>query len=645
MASDSTVPAQETHEEDYSNIFPDDDFVSESGVSAYKILLPTGCHSTVPADYKEITRNNFPDDFVFGSGTAAYQNEGGAAKGGRGLSVWDVFTLRTPGRITDGSNGNVAVDMYTRYKEDIKMMKSMGFDAYRFSISWPRILPGGKLCLGVNQEGIDFYNDLINTLIAYEIKPYVTLFHWDLPYSLEQEYGGFLSKNIVDDFRDFAELCFWEFGDRVKYWITLNEPWTYSVQGYVARIFPPGKKASGSGVSAVTSSGSARISGLTSNLVDKVADNLISHKATNKIGHNFIPYRGFNGVESDDLSFNTYSAVHDQTISIPSNISDVFNKLICPPSDKRTSHGTHSTSDQAKEAYTVARNLLLAHAAAVQAYRKRFQQHQKGKIGITLVSHWFEPLNVKVKDKKAAKRALDFMLGWFLEPVLSGHYPKNMTGYVPHENLEPFSKEESDLLKGSIDFLGLNYYTAWYATDDPHPKAEEGYYKDQQVKFLTEKNDKPIGESTGSWWLYIVPWGIHKLLKYINNTYNNCRYNLPDIYITENGVDEQNNHKLTAYEACRDERRVNYFRDHLGNILKAINENVKVKGYFAWSWSDNFEWRDGYTVRFGLIYIDYMNHLRRHPKDSAMWFSKFLLKNKAPGTNKSHVKQGTENKH
>ncbi|KAI3468066.1 hypothetical protein Pfo_024729 [Paulownia fortunei] len=491
--------------------------------------------STVPAqqienEFSKITRNDFPDGFVFGTGTSAYQNEGGAAKGGRGLSVWDVFTLRTPGRITDGSNGNVAVDMYTRYKEDIKMMKSMGFDAYRFSISWPRILPGGKLCLGVNQEGVDFYNDLINTLLANGIQPYVTLFHWDLPYLLEQEYGGFLNENIVDDFRDFAELCFWEFGDRVKHWVTLNEPWTYCVQGYVARIFPPGKKAS-----------------------------------------------GFVG-------------------------------------------GAGSTSAPAatKKVASLISGLTLASAN---------KEHQKGKIGITLVSHWFEPFDDTEEDKKAAKRARDFMLGWFLEPVLSGRYPQNMTDFVPQENLKPFSQEESDLLKGSIDFLGLNYYTAWYATNDPNPDAEEGYYKDQQVKFLTSKDNIPIGESTGSWWLYIVPWGIHKLLKYINDTYNNNTYNLPDIYITENGVDEQNDHKLTAYEACRDKRRVNYFRDHLGNILKAINENVQVKGYFAWSWSDNFEWRDGYTVRFGIIYVDYMNHLKRYPKDSAMWFSKFLVRN------------------
>ncbi|KAK6140718.1 hypothetical protein DH2020_025536 [Rehmannia glutinosa] len=528
------------------------------------IIVPS---TTIENEFSNITRNHFPDDFVFGTGTSAYQNEGGATKGGRGLSVWDVFTLRTPG-----------------------------------------------------------------------IQPYVTLFHWDLPFLLEQEYGGFLDERIVDDFRDYAELCFWEFGDRVKHWFTLNEPWTYTVQGYVARIFPPGKKAPALALGP-TNKVANLISTLSLASVNKVADNLIPfNKVVNKIGHNFIPYRGFNMSDLDQITtydddFTTYSDVHDRTRNAPLNETVLLTQMLSAPKERSVSSEEKLCwSKQAKEGYTVARNLLLAHAAAVQSYRNKFKEHQKGKIGITLVCHWFEPFDdTNVEDKKASKRALDFMLGWFLEPVLSGRYPKNMTDFVPRENLKPFSREESELLKGSIDFLGLNYYTAWYATNDPYPDAEEGYYRDQKVKFLTEKDGKPIGESTGSWWLYIVPWGIYKLLKYVNSTYNNTTYNLPVIYITENGVDEQNNPKLTAYDACRDKRRVNYFRDHLGNILKAMNdgtsrEKVKVKGYFAWSWCDNFEWKDGYTVRFGIIYVDYMNHLKRYPKDSAMWFSKFLVK-------------------
>ncbi|KAL0314927.1 UNVERIFIED_CONTAM: Raucaffricine-O-beta-D-glucosidase [Sesamum angustifolium] len=117
-------------------------------------------------DSSDISRSDFPEGFIFGTGTSSYQVEGAAAKGGKSISVWDDMTLRTPDMILDGSNGNVACDMYHRYKDDIKLMKQMGFDGYRFSISWPRVLPGGRTSAGINKEGIDYYNDLINTIIA-----------------------------------------------------------------------------------------------------------------------------------------------------------------------------------------------------------------------------------------------------------------------------------------------------------------------------------------------------------------------------------------------------------------------------------------------------------------------------------------------
>ncbi|PIM99092.1 Beta-glucosidase, lactase phlorizinhydrolase [Handroanthus impetiginosus] len=595
---------------------------------------------TVPApevetQYSKLTRHDFPEDFIFGSGTSAYQHEGGAAKGGRGISVWDSFTMRTPHNIADGSNGNEAVDMYTRYKEDIKMMKNMGFKAYRFSISWPRVLPGGKICLGVNQEGIDFYNDLIDTLIAHEIKPFATLFHWDLPYPLEQEYQGFLSDKIVDDFRDFAELCFWKFGDRVKYWTTLNEPWTYTVFGYVERFFPPGKRQS-LHTSSGFDSASARdpvldtTRALLSSLPWASAQEIlgeVSERASRETKRNFIVHKG---------AFSNF-------------ITQISDRI--GGSDQSTSKSAQSGSsgqsklDPAKEAYIVAKNLLLAHAAAVESYKKKFQKHQKGKIGITLVTHWFEPFDNKDENKRAAERALDFMLGWFLEPVLCGEYPESMMQYAS-QNIAKFSENESELLKSNkIDFLGLNYYTANYAKHDPNPHAEEGYYKDLKLEFLDEKDGKKIGEPSGSPMLFIVPWGINKLLKYVDNKYGDkkCakKYNLPDIYITENGICDKNDYKLTPCEACADKMRVNYYRDHLGNILDAMKgmKETKVKGYFVWSWCDNFEWKDGYTFRFGIIYIDYQNHLTRYLKDSATWFSKFLAA-KDEGKEKEEKKQG-----
>ncbi|GER35382.1 beta-glucosidase [Striga asiatica] len=556
---------------------------------------------SLPIDPK-ISRQDFPKDFVFGCATSAYQVEGAFAQGGRAFSTWDVFSNGYPGNILDGSNGNVAVDMYNRYKEDIKTMKIMGFDAYRFSISWSRILPGGKVSLGVNQEGIDYYNDLINTVIDNGMKPYVTLFHWDLPYLLEKEYGGFLSHKIVDDFRDFADLCFWEFGDRVKHWITINEAWTYSASGYASRHFPPGRHGYFGPENEPKSTGT--------DIFALEEDE----------GQNFIPYRGARvaqetRVEIDDFSF-------------------TLRKLVAPPKDDED-------VEKAREAYTVGRNILLSHAAAVETYRKHFQELQKGKIGITNCIHWFEPFDeTKDEDVKAARRAFDFMLGWFMEPVLTGQYPKNMLDFAPREYLEPFNEEESKLLKGSVDFVGINFYTAMYAQYDPNSDANEGYYKDQKIKFKYVKNGLPIGDSTGSSWLYVVPWAFWKLLKFLKDTYDNPTYKLPPIYITENGCDQQNDPQQTPSQACKDTQRVNYYRDHLAYMQKAIKElNVKVESYFAWSFCDNFEWYDGYRSRFGILYIDFKNDLKRYRKDSAMWWTKFLLKDKeANGDDEGNTK-------
>lgn len=536
----------------------------------------------IDTEFSNIGRSDFPDGFVFGTGTAAYQTEGAAHKGGRGPSIWDNFCLKTPFRITDGSNGNDAVDMYNRFEEDFKLMKSMGFDAYRFSISWPRILPGGKLSLGINQEGINFYNRVIDCLLHHGLEPYATLFHWDLPLALEQEYRGFMSKKVVVDFREFAEVCFWNFGDRVKKWATLNEPWSYAVHGYVMGMFPPAEGNSKPETS-----------------VKKTDD------------PNSKPKR----------NYPLYRCCADNSHLAP------------PPREKTDEDEELQKPDPTKDCYIVARNLLLAHAAAVDSYRTKFQDHQEGQIGITINSYWYEPYSNSEEDKKSAKRAMDFMLGWFLEPTLTGQYPKNMINFVPHGNLASFTEKESKMLKGSIDFLGLNYYTSNYTENDPHAVCYlggDGYFLDQQVAFhTTDKNGKPIGPQAGSDWQVIVPWGLHKILQYVNATYNNDTYKLPPVYITENGVGETLNHKLIAQEGCKDPDRVNFFRSHLGNVLKAIKEDkVDVRGYFLWSWCDNFEWTFGYTVRFGIIYVDYMNYMNRHPKDSAIWFSKFLAKKK-----------------
>lgn len=192
-------------------------------------------------DVASLNRNSFPKGFIFGAGSSSYQFEGAANEGGRTPSIWDTFTHKYPEKIKDRSNADVAIDSYHNYKEDVRIIKDMNLDSYRFSLSWSRILPKGKLSGGINQEGINYYNNFINELLANGIKPLVTLFHWDLPQTLEDEYGGFLSPLIVKDFQDYAELCFKEFGDRVKYWVTLNEPWSYSQNGYANGRMAPGR--------------------------------------------------------------------------------------------------------------------------------------------------------------------------------------------------------------------------------------------------------------------------------------------------------------------------------------------------------------------------------------------------------------------
>ncbi|KAJ6749973.1 hypothetical protein OIU85_000584 [Salix viminalis] len=477
----------------------------------------------------DFSRYSFPDDFVFGTSSSAYQYEGETNKHGRGPAIWDTFTEEHAERINDHSNGNVAVDFYHRYKEDVQRMKEMGMDAFRFSISWSRVLPRGRLSAGVNEEGIKFYNDLIDDLLENGLQPYVTLFHWDTPQALEDKYGGFLSRNIVNDFRDFVDLCFKNFGDRVKKWITLNEPWMFSVQGYDLGTMAPGR------------------------------------------------------------------------------ISVVVN-------DPHRSLYTGAT-----EVYTVAHHLLLAHAAAAKLYKEKYQSSQGGQIGITLVSHWFEPYSNSEADQIATKRSLDFMLGWFMDPLTNGDYPRNMHDFVGGR-LPKFTPEESEMLKGSYDFIGINYYTTYYAQNTDADYQSVGFMSDARASWTGERNGIPIGPQAGVKWLYIYPEGICKLL-----TYTKDQYRSPTIYITENGVDDVNNNPSSLKEALNDPVREKSYKDHLKNVLRSINEHgVDVKGFFAWSLMDNFEWGSGYAVRFGLYYVDYNNNLKRYPKNSVKWFKQFL---------------------
>ncbi|OWM73473.1 hypothetical protein CDL15_Pgr026572 [Punica granatum] len=496
-----------------------------SGLLVINISGAEDAFSPKSYDSATLNRSSFPSGFLFGTASSSYQYEGAANVDGRGPSMWDIYTHRYPEKIADGSNGDIACDSYHKYKEDVAIMKEMGLDAYRFSISWSRILPKGKISGGVNKKGVEYYNNLINELLAHGIQPYVTLFHWDLPRALEDEYGGFLSPRIVDDFRDYVGVCFKEFGDRVKHWITLNEPFIFSTGGYA------------------------------------------------------------------------------QGMSAPGRCSE-WQLLNC------------TGGNSATEPYLVAHYELLAHAAAVKLYKEKYQASQKGKIGITLVSHWFEAYSNATHNRNAALRALDFMLGWFLDPIVYGNYPHSMRSLVG-ARLPKFTKEQSAMLKGSFDFLGLNYYTTNYARDVRQSNSVNASYLTDAPK----RHGIPIGPQAASSWLFVYPKGIWNLLQYVKYKYGN-----PLIYITENGISEFNNSTLPLEQQLADPMRIDYYYRHLWYLQRAIKDGSNVKGYFAWSLLDNFEWNSGYTVRFGINYVDYKNGQKRYPKSSSLWFRSFLKK-------------------
>ncbi|PKI34998.1 hypothetical protein CRG98_044611 [Punica granatum] len=450
-----------------------------------------GDHDASPL---ELSRASFPHDFTFGVASSAYQ-------------------------------------------KDIPLLKEIGWDFFRFSISWPRLVPNGKVSKGVNQQGINFYNSLIDELLAYGIQPFVTLFHWDVPQTLEDKYGGFLSREIVDDFHDYADLCFKEFGDRVKYWTTLNEPNNFAQFGYATGTYAPGR-------------------------------------CSNYIGN-------------------------------------------C------------TNGNSATEPYIVAHHLLLSHASVVQLYRSKYQTSQKGKIGLGTSTYWMKPKFPTDQSRDAAMRALDFQFGWIVDPITFGDYPKSMRNLVG-TRLPNFTIAESKMLRGSYDYLGVNYYTARYVDESTsYSTTNLSYTTDGRCNLTTERDGITIGKPTPVVWIYMYPKGIRDLMHYVKN-----KYNPSVIYILENGVGDANNVTLSLKDALRDTLRMKYHKLHLFYLSKAIEEGVNVKGYLTWSFLDNFSWALGYTVRYGVIFIDYKNGLKRYPKDSSLWFKQFL---RAENTTHPHI--------
>ncbi|GLJ30671.1 hypothetical protein SUGI_0607360 [Cryptomeria japonica] len=471
-----------------------------------------------------LDRTDFPPNFMFGTASSAYQYEGAWREGGKGLSNWDAFT-HLPGSIEDGSNGDVADDQYHKYLEDIELMASLGLDVYRFSISWSRILPDGKG--KINKAGIEYYNNFINALLRNGIQAFVTLFHFDLPKALQDSYGGWLSPQIIMDFEAYADICFRAFGDRVKYWATINEPNMFVPLGYTVGVYPPAR------------------------------------------------------------------------CSAPL--------------------GKCASGNSMSEPYVAAHHVLLAHAAAVNTYRTKYQKIQGGSIGLVMSATWYEPLKDTLDDRAAVDRILAFNIRWFLDPVVLGNYPSEMRERLG-SRLPTFNTEMLKKLAGSFDFIGINQYTTLYASSSPSHSLDFSTlaYPDSMAYLTGERQGIPIGEPTGMVGLYVVPRGIQKMVEYITQIYNK-----PPIIITENGYAESKDSSATLQEALEDVTRINFHIDYLTYLGKAIRNGSDVRGYFIWSLLDNFEWTFGYTLRFGLYYVD--NHSQnRYPKLSGQWVKQFL---------------------
>jgi len=473
------------------------------------LVVAIGVVATVSITQRNKNHSVFPPDFLWGAATSAYQIEGGSTAGGRGPSIWDTWCVKSRDNC-NGDTGEVGDDHYHLWEEDIELMNNLGLKAYRFSVSWSRILPNGTG--DINEAGISFYNDIIDALLEHNIEPFITLYHWDLPQALEDRYGGWANRDIVEDFGDYARICFKAFGDRVKYWITINEGWTTAIHGYEEGSNAP----------------------------------------------------GFMG---------------------------------------RDVGGTGKP-------YEVGHHLLLAHARAVEVFRT---EGYNGLIGISNSGDYRYPLDpTSDDDMEAATRSMEFQLGWMTDPLWLGDYPPSMR-QILGERLPHFTEEERQKLIGSADFLGLNHYSTAMASKPSEPPNYGGYWADQMVTL----GDDPLWKKTDMGW-NVAPDGAREILSWIDH-----RYNHPLIYITENG--------MAAYEpdkghSIHDKARVEYLEGYIRAFGQALDRGVNLRGYFAWSLLDNFEWQYGFSKRFGIVHVNYTT-LVRTPKSSALFYKKVIKTN------------------
>jgi beta-glucosidase len=456
----------------------------------------------------------FPSDFLWGAATSAYQIEGATREDGRGSSIWDVFAAE-PGHTHLGQTGDVAADHYRRAEHDVALMAELGLNAYRFSIAWPRILPQGRG--QPNQPGLDFYSRLVDLLLAKGITPIATLYHWDLPLALYQR-GGWRNRDTALAFAEYADAVALRLGDRVRWWVTHNEPWCTAYLGYVTGEHAP-------------------------------------------------------GIQGD-----------------------------------------------AQAAVDVGHHLLLSHGLAIPRIRAHAPS---ARVGAALNLFPVFAGDQRPETLRAVQRADRFHNRWFLDPLSRGEYPAELfddMGVLP----PPIQLGDLEIIAAPTDFLGVNYYNRWViraASPSPAGTAQhDGSANRRALDGIDYIKALPQAVVTDMGW-EVYPHGLDMILEELTRAYHP-----PALLVTENGAAFSD--VWTGNGRVADVRRVTYLRDHLAAVERAIVHGAPVVGYFVWSLLDNFEWAQGYSKRFGLIYVDFATQ-RRIVKDSGRWYAGFIAGQRA----------------
>ncbi len=446
----------------------------------------------------ESSQIHFPKNFYWGAATAAFQIEGAWNEDGKGESIWDRFA-HTPGKIKDGTNGDVACDHYHRYREDVALMRALNLNSYRFSVAWPRIQADGTG--KANPKGLDFYSRLVDELLAAGIRPMVTLYHWDLPQKLE-DIGGWTNRDVAARFADYSEIVARALGDRVQDWCLLNEPAAFLSQGYLEGTHAPGRRS----------------------------------------------------------------------------IFDFF-------------RGTH-----------VANLAQGAGFRAVKAVRPN------SRVGGAYSMSPCEPATGSEDDRRAAEHAHTIVNTWFIEPAVRGRYPAAFS-FSPAVFMK-VQQDDMDLIRAPLDFIGINLY---YRTIVSAPALSERF-SDSKLLFLPARMTRgQKGPMTDIGW-EVWPQSMYKMVMRITRDYDR-----PVIEITENGG--AYNDGPGADGKIHDPRRIACHQQNLSELARAMGDGADVRGYYAWSLMDNFEWAEGFSQRFGLTYVDFKTQ-KRTIKASGAWYAK-----------------------